>query len=308
MVHCEMFQAGEIQAIIGDASRDSYTRNGLMGTQYCGVWSLTSKHRQFNAFGNSFAGLLPSDVRGKSPTFEVLDETTGVLWRKADQHYPVDVRATYQIRAPYYIDHSLTFTDREDTRNFATPNEKEKGFIRKGCSFREVSWCCYMNSPEDPRIHFLSGGRWQRYISPKHGDAANIAPAFVPNSQLEVWPERVIRPSGQPAPFHWDRYERRFDQPFYYGRLDNMVMILIFDTPRWLRFYCSPVGGQQSLLPGKMCPAWDFQWVIPESDYQVDREYTLRMRMVYKRFVSDDDVLAEVRRAQDELRFEKVQP
>ena len=54
MPHCQLLQAGEIQAVVGDASRD-----GVGGTQYCGVWSLTSKHRQFNAFGNSYAGLLP---------------------------------------------------------------------------------------------------------------------------------------------------------------------------------------------------------------------------------------------------------
>lgn len=302
MAHCEMFQAGEIQAIIGDASRESYTEGGGYGDEYCGVWSLTSKYRQFNVFGNSFAGLIPSDIRGKSPKFEVVDGTTAVLSRTADQTYPVDVKATYQIRDPYYIDHSLTFTDRKDTRSLMTA----KGFARKDGTFREVSWCCYINSPEDPRIHFLSDGGWHRYISPRHGDAANIAPAHVPDDQLEIWPKRYIRPNGQPHPFHWDRYERRFDQPFYYGRLGNMVLILIFDMPSWLRFYCSPVGGGQSLLPGVMCPAWDFQWIIPESEYRVDMEYTLRMRMVYKRFVSDENILEEVLKSQEELHFETV--
>ena len=54
MTHCELIQAGEIQAVVGDASRD-----GFAGQQYCGLWSLTSKHRVFNAFGNSYAGLIP---------------------------------------------------------------------------------------------------------------------------------------------------------------------------------------------------------------------------------------------------------
>lgn len=304
MRHCELFQAGEIQAIIGDASRDSYQRGSGQGTEYCGVWSLTSEYRQFNAFGSSYAGLIPSDIRRKSPILEVLDETSGVLWRKADEQYPADVRATYEVRAPYYIDHTLAFTDREDVRNF---DHSQKGYEKKGLTFREVSWCCYMNSPEDPRLSFLSGGEWHRYIPPAHGVGANVAPAHVPDSELEVWPERMQRPGGQgPHPFHWDRYEKRFDEPFYYGRLGNMVLILIFDTPRWLRFFFSPVGGGKSLIPGKMCPAWDFEWVIPESDYEVNKEYTFRMRLVYKRFVSDDDVLAELRKAQKELRFETV--
>jgi len=133
-----------------------------------------------------------------------------------------------------------------------------------------------MNCPEDPRIHFLSEGEWVRYISPKHGVGSNIAPGYISEEDLETWPEI----QGQ-RPFHWDRMDRRFDEPFYYGRLGDMVMILVFDTPHWVRFLCSPSGGGTSLLPGQTCPAWDFEWVIPESAYQVNREYRLRVRLVY---------------------------
>ena len=287
-MHCAMLQTGEIQTIVGDASRD-----GMGGTQYCGLWSLTSKHRQFNAFGNSCAGLLPGEIRGKSPLLEIVDDLTCVLSRNADQTYPVDVRATYQVSAPYYIDHALTFTDRRDTR-------------RDGCRFREVSWCCYMNCPEDSRLHFICDGDWHHYISPRHGLGANIAPGYVLDDELEDWPLKGQWRSGQPnnRPFHWDRYERRFDEPFYYGRLGQMAMILVFDAPRWLRFFCSPTGGGTSLIPDRSCPAWDFEWVIPESDYEVGRDYTFRVRLIYKPFLSEDDVLAEYRKSQADLGFQ----
>jgi hypothetical protein len=211
-----------------------------------------------------------------------------VLSLEADEECPTDVRATYRVVAPYYVDHILTFRDRRDRK-------------RAGCAFRDVSWCCYMNCPEDPRINFLSEGEWFRYISPKHGVGANIAPAYVPDEELEVWPEVKTN-----RPFEWDRFDRRFDEPFYYGRLGDMVFILIFDTPRWLRFFCSPTGGGPSLLPGRTCPAWDFEWVIPDAAYRVDQEYQFRVRLAYKRFVSDDDVLAEFRKAQEELGFQKA--
>lgn len=274
MTHCEMIQAGEIQAIIGNAAR-----NGVGGTQYCGVWSLTSAHRAFNAFGNSYAGLIPGVIRGKSPTLRVFDEKTVELTRAADSDYPVASVARYMVQPPYYIEHSLKFVDEKDMRG-------------AGCDFREVSWCCYMNSPEDSRIHFLSQGEWFRYISPKHGVGSNIAPAYVPDDALEIWPSVEGR-----RPFHWDRIERRFDQPFYYGRLGNMVLILIFGQPEWLRFFCSSSGGGASLLLGKSCPAWDFEWVIPPGAYEVEKEYEFKMRLVYKRFVSDEDVLAEYEKA-----------
>ena len=192
MNHCTMMQTSQIQAVIGDAARD-----GVGGRQYCGIWSLTSKHRPFNVFGNSYAGLIPGEIRGKSPTLNIIDNRTCILSRKADEAYPVEVRAEYRVSEPYHIDHALSFVDRKDVR-------------QKGCTFREVSWCCYMNCPDDPRLHFLSCSEWRRYISPSHGVACNIAPSYLPERELENWPiksdwreERL-----DDRPFHWDRYEQ----------------------------------------------------------------------------------------------------
>lgn len=282
MTHCELLQAAEIQVVVGDASRD-----GTGGRQYCGLWSLTSKRRPFNAFGNSYAGLIPGQIRGKSPRLEVRSATSCALVRDADESYPVDVCATYEVVDPHYVDHVLRFTD--------SGNAVGSG------GFREVSWCCYMNCPADPRIHFLSGGRWMRYISPRHGVGSNIAPAYVPDEELEVRP----RVDGD-RPFHWDRIRERFDRPFYYGRLGDHVMILMFDTPRWLRFFCSPSGGGPSLREGETCPAWDFEWIIPGSAYEAGRQYEFRVRLAYKPFVSEDDVVAEYEGAVRKLGFETI--
>ena len=291
-MHCELIQAGELQAVIGDASR-----NGAGGTQYCGVWSLTSAHRVFNAFGNSYAGLIPGEIRGKAPALRPVDNATVQLWRKADETWPVDAVATYRVRAPYYLDHELVVTDREDVRRRTAD-----------ISFREISWCCYMNCPEDSRIHYLSNGEWHRYLSPQHGKGSRMAPTYVPADQIEKIP-----PDAKPFHMHW--YARGFDEPFYYGRVGPMVLILIFDQPRALRFFMSPSGGGNSLRadgvggnayeldekgalrhPQWHCPAWDFLWVIPDRDYRVGQEYKFRVRLVYKVYVSDEDVLAEVKR------------
>ncbi|MCX5660658.1 MAG: hypothetical protein NTW19_13185 [Planctomycetota bacterium] len=287
--HCQMIQAGDLQAIVGDASRDS-----VGGPQYCGLWSLTSKHRVFNAFGNTYAGLLPGEIRGKSPVLEVVDERTVALVRKTNALHASDCRTTYQLNGRHYVDHALTLRDHADLRVTQTTTP-----------FREVSWCCYMNSPEDRRVRFLSKGKWHAYIPPKHGIGSNVAPSYVPDAELEVFPTRTER-NGYMEPFHYDRIAQRFDEPFYYGRVGDMVMILIFDTPRWLRFFLSPSGGGGSMLPGLSCPAWDFEWLIPAKDYRVGQEYTFRMRLVYKPFVSDADVLEEYRRAVGDLGFEKV--
>jgi hypothetical protein len=153
----------------------------------------------------------------------------------------------------------------------------------------------------------MSDNEWLAYISPRHGVGSNIAPSYVPDRNLETWPPRKKSEIGEWVdPFHWDRIEKRFDQSFYYGRLGNMVVILAFDNPKWLRFFCSPTGGGSSLIPGQACPAWDFEWVIPRSDYKVGKEYTFRLRLAYKQFVSESDVLEEYHKAQAELGFEGV--
>jgi hypothetical protein len=85
-----------------------------------------------------------------------------------------------------------------------------------------------------------------------------------------------------------------------------MALILAFDDPRRLRFFCSPSGGGTSLLPGRSCPAWDFEWVIPEAEYGVHREYVFRVRLVYKPFVSNADVLQEYHQARADLGLEAI--
>lgn len=296
-MHCALIQDGEIQAIVGDASR-----NGTAGTQYCGLWSLTSVHRVFNAFGNSYAGLLPSDIRGKAPQLEVAGEKSCRLTRKADDAYPCHVTATYQVQAPYYVDHEMAITDVRDLRG-------------QGVTFREVFWCCYMNCPLDSRIHYRSQGEWHRYLTPNHGTGSRIPPSWIPPAELEKVPT-------DKKSFVYDWYSRGFDEPFYYGRLGNMVLILIFDQPETVRFVVSPWGGSPSIRldglnvspweldangvtkhPHLNSPAWDFCWIIPEKDYQAGKEFRFRLRLVYKNFLSDEDVLAEVSKCQKELGF-----
>ena len=45
----------------------------------------------------------------------------------------------------------------------------------------------------------------------------------------------------------------RFDEPFYYGRLGHMAMLLIFDCPGWLRFFSKqPVIHPEDLKKSKL--------------------------------------------------------
>jgi hypothetical protein len=278
-MHCQMIQTGEIQAVVGDCSRD-----GMGGPQYCGLWSLTSKQRPFNCYGNSYAGLIPGELRGKTAMLEVIDEVTVALRREVNDAYPSDARAVYRLVGPDCIEHTLSVRD-------AKPLLRADGY-------REVSWCSYINSPEDPKLYFVSGGEWTSYLSPTHGIGSRIAPSHLPEEQLEP-----LAPQDEDRrPFHHDWAPVRFDEPFYYGRLGKMALIHVFDNATDLRFFCSPSGGGASLLANQYCPAWDFLWVIPADRYASGEEYRFRLRLIYKPFVSDEDVLGEVRRAQAEMK------
>ncbi|MFH1069025.1 MAG: hypothetical protein V1794_05320 [Candidatus Glassbacteria bacterium] len=216
-----------------------------------------------------------------------MDDTTAALVHEPTAARPVYARAVYRAVSPYYLDHELTFRDlkRSSTLDWG---------------YRDVVWCCYMNSPDDLRIHFRSKGEWVRYVPPDHGVKAYVSPSYLPEEKLERWPK-----TNDPC-FWWDRSGLTFDEPFYYGRIGDMVMILVFDKPQWIRFFLSPKGGGPSLIPGLTSPAWDFEYIIPASEYEVGKEYRLRLRLVYKKYVDDQDVLREVRQAQADLGFEKV--
>jgi hypothetical protein len=286
-MHCALIQSEELQAIVGDCSR-----NAAGGTQYCGLWSLTSRERVFNCFGNSFAGLLPGELRGRGGVrLEMIDERSAALAKAATDQDPTEARATYRFVGPNVLEHTLTI---RDTRSR----------LAADLGYREVSWCSYMNSPEDIRLHFLSAGQMTAYISPEHGLGSRLAPSYIPEAQIEKTPPQDEK--RQPFHVHWASL--KFDAPFYYGRLGHMVLLYVFDNANDLRFFCSPSGGGGSLLPGQSCPAWDFLWIVPAAKYEVGREYTFRLRLVYKPYVSDDDVLAEVTRVRAEMEAAPLPP
>ena len=200
--HCALIQGDEVQVIVGDA-----TRNGMAGQQYCGLWSLTSKYRPSNAFGNSYAGLLPHEIRWRNPRLEIAGPQRVELLHTADREHPVDVRASYEIVGPNIIEHELSFVDKKDMRE-------------TGCGFREVKWCSYINSPEDNRMYFLSRGNWVSYIAPRHGIGSAIAPSYISEEQIAKYPVEAYKKEGKgkEVKFDWDYAPIRFDEPFYYGK------------------------------------------------------------------------------------------
>jgi hypothetical protein len=83
----------------------------------------------------------------------------------------------------------------------------------------------------------------------------------------------------------------RFTRAFYYGRAARgMVLILMFNKMRTeedeMRFSLFKFK-----LPRFPMPAWDFQYVIRR--IRAGKDYGFKARMVWKKFLSQDDCLKE---------------
>ena len=74
---------------------------------------------------------------------------------------------------------------------------------------------------------------------------------------------------------------RTFDYPFYFGMIRGMMFQIMADDYPGFRFFISPSGAGQSILPGQNSPAWDFAWET--GGLRVDEPVSLHVRVVYKR-------------------------
>jgi hypothetical protein len=79
----------------------------------------------------------------------------------------------------------------------------------------------------------------------------------------------------------------RFDEPFFFGRLEDMVFVVMFDRKyrEDVRFTVNPLA---SAFGG---PAWDFFWVIKHP--VPDEQYQLTFRVVFMPYISREAILSE---------------
>jgi len=143
-----------------------------------------------------------------------------------------------------------------------------------------VFWASYINLPEDRHIYFFGTSpdnpepHWISAFSEKHG---------VKSTHLHV--DDTFQPYFAPdfnavLASHFSDY--RYVEPFYYGRRGDMVYAIFFDRTEGIRFSQSPTGG------GHTNPAWDHQLVVP--DPKIGTPYSYRARLMYKPWVSNEDV------------------
>jgi hypothetical protein len=85
------------------------------------------------------------------------------------------------------------------------------------------------------------------------------------------------------------------DFALFYGRYREMVLVHMFPPGCQVIPYTSPSGGGFQPDGKQRNPAWDWRVVIHEG-VEPGQEVTFTMRAIYKRYISEEDVLAEYRK------------
>lgn len=259
---------------------------------YNGVFSLYAPDLDESPFVPAYAGLnLEHYFDGRPPgeeraiffeprvapmTFRRINGTTAELHQPATPHYGVESWTRFEIKEPYYVD--MTFR--------CVPHKPglEGGWFG-------VFWASYINAPLDKSVYFLAARSnldnplWTQYCTQEHGRDSTVC------HESDQW--SIPFPGGGGTLFS-SISPLRYSAPFFYGRFRDKALIYIFEPNPHIRFSHSPSGGGLNAEKGTHNPAWDFQLLIP--DYQVDTEYRLTMRLVYKPWVDRADVIAEVRK------------
>jgi hypothetical protein len=259
-------RAGDLTLVLGNEADHGAGRTG-----YIGIWSLTSVHEPTNVFVPRYAGWIQS--RGRATVMRV-SEGDGFI-----QHLEADgkpsIKQTFRVVAPYYFD--CTFS------RVATGS---------AVSFAGTS---YMNGPEDPGIYFLDPQmRWQRHYDPEHGNAASVLPDGMPLPVLNKLPNAQYRHGTNSFSDSVSQWRYHPDHALFYGRFKEMVLVHMFPPRCGVIPYMSPSGGGRQ-PDGRRNPAWDWRGTFTQG-VQPNSEARLTVRAVYKRYVSDADILEEYRR------------
>jgi hypothetical protein len=250
---------------------------------YNGVFALSTATRPANPFVPAYADpFVPAYADPAAPrvffeprhapmALRQLSPTAVELTQGPTPVFGVASTTRFELKEPYYLDIAYRATP---THTHFTNN------------FLGIFWASYMNAPEDKSIYFRGPqSRWQQLATQLHGRDATVLAADAPAPPPAA---------DDPASLFRNLSPLRYAEPFFYGRIGDMVLIYIFRPNPHLRFAQSPSGGGATPAGDDTNPAWDFQLLIPNPE--AHRTYPLDLRVVYKPWAGRADVLAEVKK------------
>jgi len=278
-VPTQTITVGDLLAVFVDNSEYGEQHHG----GYNGISELRHSAQDSSLFVPSFAGFnLEHIFSGDSLSFlyeprdfpmelKKISKNSVELHQAETSLSHVESWTTFKLIAPHYIDINFRCIIKSDD------------FFRHG--YAGFFWASYINAPHDKKIYFLgkeketSEQKWIGARSSKHG-VASTHTGINDNFNLFTVPGFNVSLAN-----HYSNHV--FTKSFYYGRFENMVFVYLFSKPKdgIIRFTQSPTGA------GPQNPAWDFQFII--SDFIVGKEYSFKVRLVYKEWVDAENILKE---------------
>lgn len=274
-----ILKEGDLEAAVIDNSESGSHRFG-----YNGLASLTHKECSESPFVPNYAGvnfefLFDGTRHNMEPRWRKEENETLIATpsevkisgpNRASVHLPetvdwgIESWVAYQLVAPHYVDISIRIQPRKDTF--------QHGYI--GAFFAS-----YIHGPEQKEVR-LWGKR-------KPDPESRWVEGDLPEG--DVWNSyRFLNelPGLTRDPFFFGgTSDLMFEKPVMYGRFRNMALVFMFDRGEGIRLAYRRDGA------GEKNPAWDFGILIP--DHKIRRIYSRQVRLVYKPFISEDDLMEE---------------
>jgi len=276
--------AGALHVVIADnAAYGAEHKGGYHGVAELRLGSGDSK----NLFVPNYSGLnLEHIFSGDAESFgwDIFEPRRAPMDLVRQSTNRVELRQERTVHWP--LRSRLVFASQDDALDltyYGTPLAdvwRKQGYVG-------VFFASYIQSPDDMSLQFLGrsrpghGGsqpRWIKHLPEQHGVAASHRPAG------SNWDPPVD--PGFKLTLVTGNSEFEYLYPFYFGRSGENVLVLMFERTRdegELLFAQSPSGG------GKGNPAWGF--VYFRRHYAVNREFSFRVRAVYRKFTSVADVV-----------------
>jgi hypothetical protein len=246
---------------------------------YNGIAQLYYDHQHSGVFVPAYAGFNLEHIFGGDSLQQLFEprQHPMTLYRKSDDEVllyqertplsSVESLTTFKVVPPHYIDVSFQCIFHDQV------------FFKHG--YAGLFWASYINHPDDRKIYF-------RGITKSRTDDERL---------IEGWSdEHGVASTHKAREDVRDFYfaenfnatlasnfsENLYTEPYFFGRYGSMVVAYLFDAKEVIRFSQSPTGG------GDLNPAWDFQYLVPSPT--IGKKYGFKARLIFKPFVSDEDV------------------
>lgn len=277
---------GDLEVVIADNAEYEGHRAWYNGVAYLSHRAKPGNHFWKRVAGMNFEHIWdgekwwePADKlfepRSSEMVLHQLSETSVQLHMPPSNLHKLESWTTYTVNAPHYIDMDFFCIPRQETF--------DRGYIG-------LFWASYINNTdEDEKTIYYIGShkdsRKRQWISWK--TAAHSTNGTV-RYQEDI---RDISFNPEHRTMLYNTFaDSAYAYPFYYGVRDGMVHIIMFNSsPGAIRFSHSPTSGAP-VRPGTN-PAWDWQYIV--HDYKVGSSYGYKARLVYKPWVSRQDVIDE---------------